>query len=831
MNDLRFACRQLSKNRGFTTVAVLTLALAIGANTAIFTLLNALLLRPLPGAKDPQQFVLVTDRGSASFGYPLYEQFRDENHSFAGMFAADGIGKRRLALTEAVGAEAEPVWAQAVSGNFFAVLGVSAVCGRMLTPDDDQPGNPQAVAVLSHGFWQRRFGLDPAVVGKRFTLDEVSFTVAGVAPRGFGGFEVGKSPDLWWPIQMYPQVVGRNGGELLADKGSWWLRVMGRLKPDVPVAQARAELDVIFQRLLREQAVQYKLTGKERQQFLARGIELEAGGAGYTGLRKTFEKPLRILTAVTGLVLLVACANLAGLLLARGAARQREFSVRAALGASRGVLVRQLVTESLLLAAMGGVLGLLLAQWGVRLLATYIPGHGETVRLALTPDLRILGFTFAISALTGLLFGLIPAWRGTRLDLVAALKEPAGSVLHREPGQRWNQGLVVAQIALSCCLLIGAGLFVRTVQRLKALEVGFNREHLLAFSLDTGKGYDTARRANLYHEVLRRVEALPGVRTASYSSIQSMSGSEWGWGPGKVALEGSDTSAEAGVDVRGTGVGPRYFETMGIPVLQGRAFGPQDATLYGAGLTNQATRPIILDQASARKLFGEENAVGKLLRPIGRNWPPLEVIGVVGNVIHKGLRKGVRISIYGLEVQRPGPFFFVRTIGSPATMLGGIRQIVRKLDPQVEVAGLRTMDELVEQQLLRERTLSELASFLSLLALVLACLGLYGILSYGVVRRTREIGVRMALGAQTRDVLALVIRQGMVLTLAGCALGLALAMGMTRLVSSLLYGVTATDPFTFAFTTGLLGMVALAACWIPARRASRVDPMVALRYE
>ena len=832
MNDLRYALRQLRRNPGFTTVAVLTLTLGIGANTAIFTLVNALLLKALPAVKEPHELVLVTDSGSASLGYPLYEQFRDENKSFSGLFAADHIGKRRLSVTGAAGAEAQPVWAQAVSGNFFAVLGVGAAVGRTLTPQDDRAGNPQAVAVISHAYWQRRFGLDPAVIGKRIALDDVPFTVVGVAPRDFPGFEVGRSPDLWWPIQMYPQVMGADWGGLLTDKGSWWLRVMGRLKPGVPVEQARAELDVMFQRLLRELAAQYGLSGKERQRFLAgREIELEPGGAGYTDLRETFERPLFILTAVAGVVLAVACANLAGLLLARGAARQRELSVRAALGAGRLRVIRQLVTESLLLAALGGLLGLLLAQWGVRLLATCLPGYGETVVLGLAPDPRILAFTFGVSALSGVCFGMAPAWRGSRLDLATAIKDEAGSLMSRKSGQLGNKVLVVTQIALSCCLLIGAGLFVRTVQKLRALDVGFNRENLLVFELGLGKDYDEARRVSMHYEVFRRVEGLPGVRSASFSTIRSLSGSEWGWGPGKVAVEGLNSSADEGLQVRGTGVGPTYFETMGIPLLRGRLFGPQDAAAAGAPLTNQAMRPVIIDQTTARRLFGDGDPVGKLLRPIGRDWPPLEVIGVVKNVIHKDLRWGWRISIYGLETQHPGRFFFVRTTGSPQAVAGGIRQIVRELDPKVEVAGLRTMEQLVNEQLLRERTLSQLAGFFSLLALALACLGLYGILAYGVARRTREIGVRMALGAQARDVLALVIRQGMALTVFGCILGVALAAALTRLVSSLLYGVTATDPLTFALTALLLLGVALPACWLPARRAARVDPADALRFE
>jgi predicted permease len=835
LRDLRFGWRLLFRSPRFTAVAVLTLALGIGTNTAIFTLINALFLKSLPGVKDSQQLVLVTDRGKDCLSCALYERLRDATQSLSGLGAAAWAEKRGMTVTGSGVAEAEPVWAQAVSGNFFSVAGVPAALGRALTPDDDRPGAPQAVAVISHGFWQRHFGLDPAVIGKTFSLGDIPFTIVGVAPREFSGFVVESRPDLWWPIHMIPRVEGADWAENLTNVNAQWLQIVGRLKPGVPQEQVRAELDMLYKQMLSEQVAAYAASDKDRQRFLDHRIELWAGGTGLSDLRDQFQQPLFILMTIGGLVLLIACANLAGLLLARGAARQREFSVRAALGAGRLTLVRQLVTESLLLAGLGGVLGLIVAQWGVRLLVNYIPGYGETVLLRPTLDVRVLAFAFIVSSCTGVLFGLIPAWRGSRLDLATALKDRAGSLLGRESGQVWNKALVVSQIAVSCCLLIGAGLFVRTVQKLKALDVGFNRDNLLVFQLDTTKGYDDTRRANLYQELLHRVENLSGVRSVTFSSIQSLGGSESGWGPTKVAAEGLGLSAEEGMAVRGTAVGHSYFETLGIPLLMGRDFDSQDEPPRGAALTNQGTRPVIIDRTSAHKLFGDENPVGKLLRASGRgvSWPPLEVIGVVEDVIHKQLRSGPRISLYGLETYRRVSltFFYVRTVGSPLASVGGIRQIVRELDPKLRVNGLQTVDNLINDQLHQERTLSQLAGFLSLSALALACLGLYGILSYAVVRRTREIGVRMALGAQARDVLSLVIREGMVLTLAGCALGVALAVALTHLVSNLLYGVTATDPLTFAGVSLALMAVALLACYLPAHRAARIDPLVALRTE
>ena len=829
--DLRYGVRMLGRYPGFATVAVLTLALGIGANTAIFTLINALLLKSLPGVKDPQQLVLVTDRGSYSHPYVLYDWLHDRSQSFSGLFSVGWPEKRRASVIGQGAAQAEPVQAQAVSGNFFDVLGVRAALGRTLTPNDDLPGQPQAVVVISHSFWRRRFALDPAAIGTAITLNGTPFTIVGVAPPEFLGFSVERRPDLWWPIRMIPQVDGADWAENFTNPTSGWVQVGGRLKAGAVPAQVCGELDVIFTQMVRDLVPQEK----DRERFLNHRTELRAGATGYSSVRRDFQKTLVLLIVTAGLVLLVACTNLAGLLLARGAARRREFSVRAALGAGRATLVRQLVTESLLLAAVGGVLGLLLAQWGVRLLANYIPGYGTTVHLTLTPDLRVLLFTFVVSAGTGVLFGLLPAWCGTRLEVVTALKEQAGSITRRESGRFWNKALVVAQIALSCCLLIGAGLFVRTVQNLKGLDVGFNRENLTVFDLDLGKDYDNARWLNLRQELLRRLEGLPGAVSATFSNIQSLGGAEGSWGgPYKVAATGSGSSAEEGLEIRGTAVGPRYFETMGVPVRRGRSFTPEDEELAAqAGQTKPATRTIILDETSARRLFGDEDPVGKLLRPIESSWPPMEVIGVVQDVIHKNLRKGPRISIYALETRRWAglTFFYVRSLGHPLSAAAGIRRIVRELDPKVEVSGLQTVNELVDEQVLQERTISHLAGFFSLSALALACLGLYGILSYNVVRRTREMGIRMALGAQRRNVIGVVLRQGMTLTLLGCAAGMLLAMVLTRVVSSLLYGVTPTDPVTFVLTVLLLGLVAFVSCWLPARRAAKIDPMVALRCE
>ncbi|MGE5294162.1 MAG: ABC transporter permease [Solirubrobacterales bacterium] len=825
--DTRYGLRMLLKSPGFFAVAVLTLALGIGANTAIFSLIDALLFKSLPEVRDPRELVLVTDNGSASLSYPLYEYLRDNNQSLSGLFVSPYIDKRRMGIAGSDSAEQERVWNQPVSGDFFPVLGVSAALGRMLTPDDDRPGEPRSVVVISHDFWSRRFGRNPEILGKTLTLDDIPLTIVGVAPQGFVGFAAGSRPDIWWPIQLISRVTGN---DWLTEGGSQWLQIAGRLKLGVTATQAREELDGLYKRMLLAQTGDRQLSEKERQELQSHGIELQPAAAGFVSNRGELQRMLIVLMAIVGAVLLVACTNLAGLLLARGATRQREFSVRAALGAGRSALIRQLLTESLLLAVVGGVSGLLLAQGGVRLLVHYVPDYGQSVFLDLTPDARILAFTFLITVGTGLLFGLIPAWQNSRQEVVAAIKDQAGAVTGRGFPHFWSKALMVPQIALSFCLLIGAGLFVRTLQKLQTLDVGFDRENLMVFYLDLGNAYDETRRGNFHQQVMDRIRDLPTVHSAAMSNIQTLGGAEIAYGPFEVTRAEKAGSADEKMKVRGTGVTLGYFQAMRIPVLMGRDFGPEDEPTAQSGQAGSSARPIIIDQACARQLFGNENPIGKLLTDGRRS---REVIGVVGNVVHKGLRRGPRVSVYSLDTCRSRllMFFHVRTSGDPLVVADGIRQVIRNLDPRVEVEALHTMREMVASQLQRERMLSQLGGFFSLSALSLACLGIYGILSYAVARRTREIGIRMALGARRSQVLSSIVWQGMKLAAVGCVLGVILAVALTRVASSLLYGVTPTDPLTFVLATVLLVAVGCVSCWLPARRAAKIDPMAALRCE
>jgi putative ABC transport system permease protein len=832
LQDLRHGARMLAKKPGFTLIAVLTLALGIGANTAIFSVVNALLLRALP-VKDPDELVLlvsVNRNGPGySFSYPLYEQLRDGGRSLAGLFAAADVSKRRMNIG---GTETEFIRAQEVTGNFFSMLGVPAVLGRTFTAEDDQAGHPQPIAVISHSFWQRRFGADPAVVGKTITFEDVPLTIVGVTPAGFFGFQPGEHPDLWWPMQLISQVVPGQSRLRLKDQGTWWLRLMGRLPAGGNRVQAQAELDVIFQRHMAEfTAPRASTWGElERRVFSGRKLEVQPGAVGYTELRRQFRRSLWLLMTAVGLVLLIACANVASLLLARAAARHREFTVRSALGAGRLRLVRQLLTESLLLAVLGGGLGLLLAQWGTRALLVFMRLQDDPISFSVAPDARVLLFTLAASLLTGLLFGLAPALRSSRFDLAAALKGTAGSVAGDPSRQRLNQALVVVQVALSLVLLIGAGLFVRTIEKLKATDAGFNRENVVVFDLDFTQRLDTARRATLYKELLARLEALPGVRAASMSSFfllgQCCSFQ-------RVSAEGYAASPGENLNCNEFRVSSRFFETTGTPLLSGRDFGPQDESPADSSNAN-APRIAVINQVMARRYFGDANPLGRRFYSTDQPELKFEIVGVVKDMRYRSLREQSPPAYYLPFFQNPGNMgmtFALRTLSDAGALAASLHRVAREVNPAIQVRDVLSLDDVVNTALHQERVLAQLGGFFSLFALALACLGLYGVLSFAVVQRTREIGVRIALGAQRKDVLSLVVSQGLKLALLGLALGLVAAWAVTRFVGSLLYGVTATDPLTFAGVAALLLLVALLACYIPARRATKVDPMVALRVE
>jgi predicted permease len=834
--DLRYGARILLKSKMFSLVALLSLALGIGANTAIFSLINALMLRPLP-VKDARELALFSVFGTQGspnyyFNYPLYEMFRDRNQSFTGVISSSDVLRARMTAPEqGAGGAVELVQRQDVSGNFFSVLGVSAVVGRTLTETDDNPANAEPAAVISYGFWERRFGLDPGVVGRRIMLDNTAFTITGVAPPGFFGIQVGTRPELWTPNKALNHPS-------LSQNTVWSWQVMGRLRPGVSMAQAQAETEVIFRRQLEDIAGARGANWTQaqwRQHFESRA-RLEAGGAGWTGLRQKFRQPLLILMMTVGLTLLIACVNIANLLLARAASRRKEIAVRLSLGAGRFRLMRQLLTESLLLAIIGGAAGLLFARACARALVVYLPSQTQGV-LDVSADARVLTFTLSVTVLTGLLFGLAPAWQATRLNLTSSLKDQAGASAGRSR-MALNKTLVALQVALSLFLLIGAGLFARSLRNLRTLDAGIDYENVVQFRIDPGRGYDAAQRANLFKQMLARLEALPGARSATFSAGGLLSGDFMGF---NVVVPGYTPAPNENMGCNAMAVGPRFFETMKMPLLAGRDFGPQDERPASSGnhtgakgldpsqsVADAPPLPAVINQAMARQYFGQQDPVGKHFN-LRRSGQSYEIIGVVKDAKYSNLREAAPRTYY--TYGSFGGAFQLRTEGDPSSYAAAIQRLAREMDPQLQVRELRTMKDVVNESLVQERFISQISSAFSLFALLLASVGLYGVMSYAVTRRTSEIGVRMALGARGADVVRMVMMETMLLVAIGMAVGLGAAMATMRLVSTLLFDLSPNDPATIVAALSLMTIVAALAGYLPARRASRVDPMTALRCE
>jgi predicted permease len=675
-------------------------------------------------------------------------------------------------------------------------------------------------------------------VGQKITLDDFPFTVVGVAPLGFTGLEVGRRPDLWWPVRAIPLVAPDSPA--LKDGGYTWLKVMGRLQPGMSLARAQAEMEVFFKQQAADAATkQSSLPPEQRRTSELSRLELETGSTGWSTLRQQLKKPLLILMTVVVLVLLIACANVANLLLARAAARRKEIAVRLALGASRRRLLRQLITESLLLALLGGAAGLVFAQWGTSVLLTYLPRQNPVI-LALRPDARVLVFTLVASLLTGLLFGLAPALQATKIELTNSLRDHAGASTHRTFGLRLplHKALVVTQMALSLFLLIGAGLFVRSLQNLKTIDLGFERENLAEFRLETGKGYNGVQRVNLYKQILAKLEALPGVQSASFSSFSLLSDNRT---YSKVSVAGLVAQSDDDATCNTLMVGPNYFATMGIPLLSGREFGPQDERPSdpNAGAQSQAGRgPLagVINQTMARHFFGAKDPIGQRFSVESSQQPNslIEIVGVVKDAKYRNMREAAPRTFYLAWFQQPGnsnQTFQLRTSVATANLAATIQHVAQELDPKLQIVGLSTMNERVDELLVQQRFIAQVAGFFSLFALLLACLGLYGIMAQAVLRRTREIGVRMALGAQSSDVLRLLLREALTLVLMGGVVGLLASLAATQIASSLLFGLKPNDPVTIICATVLLIVVAALAGYLPARRAAQVDPMVALRYE
>jgi predicted permease len=808
IQDLRYGARTLLKKPGFTLIAIITLGLGIGANTAIFSLVNTVLLRPLPVA-EPDRIVEVgpvfKGVNIGAFSYPLYKEFRDKNEVFDGLAAyisapmnlsQNGVNER--------------AWGYLASGNYFDLLGVRAFKGRMFTQEEDRAAGANPIAVVSYGCWQRRFGGDPNLVGKTIKLNGHAFTIVGVAPEGFHGTVVIFEPEIYTPIMMAKQIAP-DDSNWLENLGVGGILAFGRLKQGVTATQARESLNLLMAQFARE----YK--GFEGTTFSVTPAGLAIplfrhGMLGFTG----------VLMATVALVLLIACVNLANLLLARAAQRRKEIAIRLSLGAGRARIVRQLLTENVALSLAGGAVGWLIALWLLGLVAAFKPPIDFNLLIDLTPDWRVMAFTLIVSFITGALFGLAPALQTSKVDLIPALKDEAGLGGYRRSSFR--SGLVVAQVALSLLLLIAAGLIVRSLQSTQMVGPGFEVENRITMSVDLGmQGYDEARGREFYKQLINRVESLPGVRAASYVSALPLN---LDISVGSIYVEGQPFTSASDLPILPyASAWPRYFETMGIPLLEGRDFTTVE--------DKEESRIVIVNETFARRFWPGQNPIGKRLSSGGPDKPRFEVIGVVKDGKYGTLGEAPQSFVYFPMAREynSAVALVVNTNVEPQSMINTIRREVGRLDANLPLYDVKTMSEHMGLSLLLLRAGAWVAGSFALLALLLAGLGIYGVMAYTVSQRTREIGIRMALGAGGGDVMKLVVRQGMWLALIGLLIGLAGALALTRLMSSVLYGVSATDAVAFAGMTLLLGSVMLMACYLPARRAAKVDPMIALRCE
>jgi predicted permease len=803
MQDFRYGQRVLRKSPVFTVVAVVTLAIGIGANTAIFSVIDQVALRWLPIKKPEQLFELKRD-----LLIPEYLKLSTRTHSFSGIFASD-TGP----MIAGIDGVSQNVGGKFVTGSYHSVMGIHAFLGRVITPADDQPSSP-SVCVLSYNFWKSRFALSPGVLGKTITLKRVPFTIVGVAPEPSRE----QGADVLVPMVTHSQ---------LAMKDNDTVRMFGRLVPELSETQAAAELTLTYQQILSESAGSH-LTPEQQRLILEKNIRLRPAGRG--GL-EGFSTQLRILAGVVGMVLLIACANVASLLLARGVVRQREIAVRLAIGAGRWRLIRQLLTESILLALLAGCLGILLAFWGGQLLWTLFSDDAASISI----DMRVLGFTAFLSVWTGIGFGLFPALRATRVNPAPALKEGDLGLAHssgRASGPRWGLGrsLLVLQIGLSLTLLIGAGLLLRSLENLSRVDVGFDRENVLdMWVLPTMVGYDIPQEHSLYWQLLDRLNALAGVESASLSRLQLFGGF---WSR-RVSIPGyahEQKSDQTRVSCNITA--PKFFATMGIPLLLGRDFTRADS----------ATAPpvAVISASMAKQYFPGENPLGRHFRFTGEDASgEIEIVGVAKDILTKFREDASNRSpraVYIPFTQAPSTMtgqavIEVRTAASPGDIAASMHAVAQAVDKDLPVANVQTQDQIISQSLGEQRSLSGITAFFGLLALLLASIGLYATMSYLVGQRTKEIGIRLALGATRGNVLFLVLREGIIVTLVGIGAGLALGAVLTRLLSNQLYSLSGTDPLTLSAVSLFLLMVAFVASFIPARRAMRMDPIRALRYE
>ncbi len=818
--------RGLSKSPMFTIVALLSLALGIGANTAIFGLLDQALLRSLP-VQRAEQLVLFSSEGprrgmvntsyddKVTFSYPMYRDMRDGNPVFSGLLARFPVrfSMSRQDRTERVAGEL-------VSGNYFEVLGVRAAIGRIFNQDDDRIQGAHPVILLSHDFWKTRFGSDSGLLTQTILVNNHPMTVVGVVQAGFKSIGTTEAPQVFVPMMMDETLFPSDKN--LDNRHSMWLNVFGRLKPGVSREQAEAALNQFWRPLLEVEVNDYPdMRPAVRTRYVNRHLSLLPAAKGISAHPDGFESGMAILMSMVGVLLLIACANVANLLIARATARQKEISIRIALGAGRWRIVRQLLVESLLLALGGGALALLTSSWTGHGLLSFLPSDSGSQGLSSDPDTRVLLFTLALSLLTGILFGLIPALQGTRQGLASTLKEQASAVVGGHV--RFRKSLVVSQVALSLVLLIGGGLFARSLYNVKNIDAGFRTDHLISMALQPSySGYKEARILSLYSELQSSIAALPGVQAVSMSQVAFLAGENE---MSSLEVAGYQPKEDERTAVNGSYVGPGFFATMGIPVLAGRDITNQD--------TAAAPKVAVINEVMARYYFGNENPLGRRMK-FRRDPASIEIVGVVRDSKHSDLReKSQRFAYYPYAQHQVDPpmTFYARTSVDPLAMIALIQQQVRRLDPNLPIFNVKTMDRQIDESISTDRLVAALSASFGILATLLAAIGLYGVMAYMVVRRTREIGIRMALGAGRPQVLRMVMKEVMLLAGIGIAIALAVSAGMGRLIGAQLFGVTGHDPLVFAVATIVLSGVALLAGYIPAMRATRIDPLTALRYE
>ena len=829
LQDFRFAFRTLRKTPVFTAVALFSLALGIGANTAIFTLVDQLILRRLP-VQDPDRLVILvssgrhygSDMGKNPLSYPMFQDIRDRNQVFTGVMC-----RYRVNPSVDAGTETEVIGGELVSGNYFHLLGIHPAAGRLFTEDDDAPLGAHPYAVVSYGWWQSKFARNPGVIGRTIRVNGSPVTIIGVSEPGFEGMEPGLSASIFVALSIAPAV--RPGFTDLLNRRHRWVSVYGRLKPGLSMEQAQAGLQPLFHQILESEVADAgfrNATAFDKEQFLKMRLNLLAGSQGNSILRAQYERPLWVLMGVVGLVLLIACANLASLLTARAASRRKEIAIRLAVGCGRTRMVQQLLTESLILSAAGGVAGIVLAKAMVAGLLAFLPTTVTGYAISSSPDYPVLGFTLALCLFTGIGFGLVPALQSITPDLAPALKDQAGNIMGDRTQFSFRKLAVTAQVALCLLLLIGAGLFIRSLANLRSIDPGFRTDNVIQFSVaPRSAGYDTNQTRRFYHSLEQKLQSVPGVHSAGLASMQVLTNTGFDRG---ITVEGYGGARGEVMKPHFDLVSPGYFETLRIHVLAGRNFTTRD--------DSAAPRVAVVNASFVTKYFGNRLALG---RHIGMGTDPgtatdIEIVGVVNDTHYDSLRSEVVPEVYLGTLQQPPPnaqAIYVRTEANSDGALRAIRSAVQELGPGLPILNLKTLDRQVDESLVSERMIATLSTVFGVLATILAILGLYGVTAYTVTRRSREIGIRMALGARRGNVVALVIREALVLVLTGVIVGLPCAAALSRIAGTQLYGVEPNDWVSMTLATSLLTAVALIAAYLPARSAARYDPARVLRME